>query len=460
MNSAAAREIRNDDAWTTAQLVITIVTAESVTSPQPARLIEPSVKATPNIPEGFDHVLWVDDLPNNNTRERRAFEAAGLQFTLALSTNEALAALEEWHFAAIISDMGRIEGKREGYVLLDALRKKKKDQTPLCFYAGSNSKEHKAATRSRGGQECTNNMRELSQFVIQTIFTRCLEADKNLSSEKPPTNLDELKHFLERVQQNAGLRIGISLSPMLHIQTSISIDDPPLHFGRWVKSRERHSLNPTQPYRLGIYQVRNLDYEQFVKSAGYEDRANWRPDAPVRTFLCKGGKAYGPSTWEPSGVPANGTELRPVSGISFYEADAFCRWLHRSVPRSGWTWQLPTEDMWEYAARCRFGSTPTRYPWGNSFEIGRCNCFSERKDTSDVGKFDLGNTPDGCADMAGNVWEFVIAPEKYDTCVLRGGGFQNNDQEVRADLRLWDVSLDHRPTDFGFRCALVRVGTG
>ena len=46
----------------------------------------------------------------------------GIAFSLALTTNEALANIERRRFAAIISDMGREEGPREGYVLLGSLR--------------------------------------------------------------------------------------------------------------------------------------------------------------------------------------------------------------------------------------------------------------------------------------------------------------------------------------------------
>lgn len=42
------------------------------------------------LPRWRDHVLWVDDRPDNNIHERRAFEAVGLSFTLARSTSEAL----------------------------------------------------------------------------------------------------------------------------------------------------------------------------------------------------------------------------------------------------------------------------------------------------------------------------------------------------------------------------------
>jgi PleD family two-component response regulator len=67
-------------------------------------------------------ILWIDDRPDNNTYERQAFEAMGLRFTLALSTDEAFEHLSQNKYAAIISDMGRREGPREGYALLDRLR--------------------------------------------------------------------------------------------------------------------------------------------------------------------------------------------------------------------------------------------------------------------------------------------------------------------------------------------------
>ena len=61
-------------------------------------------------------ILWVDDRPENNTYERNTLEQYGLAFTLALSTEQALKYMEYNDFALIISDMGRKEGKQEGYV--------------------------------------------------------------------------------------------------------------------------------------------------------------------------------------------------------------------------------------------------------------------------------------------------------------------------------------------------------
>ena len=101
--------------------------------------------------------------------ERQAFEAIGLRFTLALSTDEAFERLEKQMFAAIISDMGRKEGPREGYVLLDRLRTSG-DRTPLFFYAASNAPEHKLETTEHGGQGCTNHAQELFEMVTRAVI--------------------------------------------------------------------------------------------------------------------------------------------------------------------------------------------------------------------------------------------------------------------------------------------------
>lgn len=119
--------------------------------------------------KGQNRILWVDDRPDNNTYERQAFAALGISFTLALSTEQALQDLERQEFSAIISDMGRKEGPREGYVLLDEIRRRG-IQTPFFIYAGSNAPEHKRETEEHGGQGCTNNAQELFEMVTKTLL--------------------------------------------------------------------------------------------------------------------------------------------------------------------------------------------------------------------------------------------------------------------------------------------------
>jgi CheY-like chemotaxis protein len=113
-------------------------------------------------------ILWVDDRPGNNAYERQAFESMGITFTLALSTQEALSELSKQRFAAIISDMGRKEGPKEGYVLLEKVRQTDR-QTPFFIYAGSNAPEHQREAIARGAQGTTNRPRDLVDMVIQAL---------------------------------------------------------------------------------------------------------------------------------------------------------------------------------------------------------------------------------------------------------------------------------------------------
>jgi len=117
----------------------------------------------------LSEVLWMDDRPNNNIYEQKAFEAIGLRFTLARSTEEAFSILRNRSFAAIISDMGRPPDARAGYTLLDALRSRG-DRTPFIIYASSRAPEHIKETAEHGGQGCTNNPEELFKLVTKAII--------------------------------------------------------------------------------------------------------------------------------------------------------------------------------------------------------------------------------------------------------------------------------------------------
>lgn len=113
-------------------------------------------------------ILWVDDRPENNVFVRNAFEAIGVKFSIALSTDEAMGLLDEKDYAAIISDMGRKEGDREGYVLLEKIRKMG-NKTPFFIFAGSNLPEHRREALERGAQGSTNDARELFTAVSNVI---------------------------------------------------------------------------------------------------------------------------------------------------------------------------------------------------------------------------------------------------------------------------------------------------
>jgi CheY-like chemotaxis protein len=177
----APSDFRNEDNYVkaltaTASLTVASTKDSQLTEGQLQSIVA-SVKASTsggrnvNVSGRRSHVLWVDDRPENNVNERAAFEALGISFTLALSTTEALARVEASDFAVVISDMGRAEGPREGYVLLDKLRKSG-NQTPLYFYVASSEPQHVRETFEHGGQGCTSQPQELFRMVMRAIVNR------------------------------------------------------------------------------------------------------------------------------------------------------------------------------------------------------------------------------------------------------------------------------------------------
>jgi CheY-like chemotaxis protein len=96
------------------------------------------------------------------------FESLGFSFVLATSTRQALDILERQRFGAIISDMGRVEGSREGYRLLAALRTRD-TETPFFIYSGSRAPEHVREAVARGAQGATNIASELMDMVTNSL---------------------------------------------------------------------------------------------------------------------------------------------------------------------------------------------------------------------------------------------------------------------------------------------------
>ena len=109
-----------------------------------------------------------------------------------------------------------------------------------------------------------------------------------------------------------------------------------------------------------------------------------------------------------------------------------------------------------------------RYPWGDEFDAGKGNTEeSGVGTTTPVGQYSpAGDSPAGCADMAGNVWEWTSSEfEAYPGSdyqdeyygkgwkVLRGGSYYRDKRYVRAAFRLNNWNL--RDGDSGFRAALA-----
>ena len=60
------------------------------------------------------------------------------------------------------------------------------------------------------------------------------------------------------------------------------------------------------------------------------------------------------------------------------------------------------------------GTDGNEYPWGNQEPTNElCNFNKNEKGTTPVGKYSpLGDSPFGCVDMAGNVWEWTASVDE------------------------------------------------
>jgi ergothioneine biosynthesis protein EgtB len=158
----------------------------------------------------------------------------------------------------------------------------------------------------------------------------------------------------------------------------------------------------------------------------------------------------------------------PVSHVSFLEAAAYAKWIGK---------RLPTEAEWEKAAssvpRALGTGSPSkkRFPWGEAApDESRANLFENGLwCVAPIGAFAPGQTPDGCHQMIGDVWEWTTSDyvpypgfksdfDEYNDKwfvgqkVLRGGSFATPQIHIRSTYRNFFYPHE-RWMVAGFRCA-------
>lgn len=197
-------------------------------------------------------------------------------------------------------------------------------------------------------------------------------------------------------------------------------------------------------FEICKYPVTNQWYKEFVDSEGYEKSEYWSLHG--QEWLKQQQERF-PLYWHERTWKCPNS---PVVGVSWYEADAFCRWLTKTR-KDGYVYCLPDEKEWQAAAA---GFDKREYPWDKGWDRMRCNNgeIGLRK-TSPVGIFKKGDTPEGVSDMAGNVWEWTDSwYEKEKSRVVRGGSWIVEGLDCRcADRYFFDP--DGRYDVIGFRCA-------
>lgn len=177
-------------------------------------------------------------------------------------------------------------------------------------------------------------------------------------------------------------------------------------------------------------------------------------------FLSKGNRSV-PWQWETVDLTQHAD--RPVIGVSWNDAQAYCSWKGK---------RLPTEAEWEKAAR---GTDGRKYPWGNevptneyaNFALGAR--FSYSQVLFPVASYEKGKSPYGVYQMAGNVYEWVqdwYATNYYEASparnpqgpaqgqfkVVRGGSWSDLPKYLLTYSR-FKLPPGTRNSYTGFRCA-------
>ncbi len=206
-----------------------------------------------------------------------------------------------------------------------------------------------------------------------------------------------------------------------------------------------------RPFRLGVYEVTQAEYEKVM--------------GRNPSYFC----ATGPGK---DRVAGRATGRLPVERVSWDDAVEFCRRLSArpAEKAAGRTYRLPTEAEWEYA--CRAGTTGP-FHYGSTLSSLQANCNGRRPYDAPAGPVRDYTTPVGTFapnawglyDMHGNVWEWcqdrwlpyaerrIPGPPSDDTGfgrVLRGGGWSFGAADCRSAKRIFH-DANYRNEYNGFR---------
>lgn len=220
--------------------------------------------------------------------------------------------------------------------------------------------------------------------------------------------------------------------------------------------RSRHRVY-LDTYWIDRYPVTCKEYRMFIEAGGYQNSEWW--SAQGWQWLQEHPVAQ-PLYWS----DATTWDNHPVCGISYYEAEAYARFVGK---------QLPTEAQWEKAASWDAATRRCQtYPWGDAEpNAHQCNHNNAVGRTTPVNAYPLGQSVYGCYDMLGNVWEwtsswfdgyegFVAYPYRgysqtyFDRQhrVLKGGSWATCPWAMRSSFRNWYYP-GIRQILAGFRCA-------
>ncbi len=163
---------------------------------------------------------------------------------------------------------------------------------------------------------------------------------------------------------------------------------------------------------LRAFETTNGEFRQFLTSAdGYDDRGNW---TEAGWQWRSGGTSLVTARLDAThqDYARFGRDDLPVVLVTWYEANAYCRWLTRRLGDGQWMFRLPTEAEWEKAAR---GPDSFEYGLGRVLSEPEAGLYNWRKNpTAEVTLVDWETTRTsvqanryGLFHMSGNAAEWT-----------------------------------------------------
>jgi len=213
------------------------------------------------------------------------------------------------------------------------------------------------------------------------------------------------------------------------------------HMGSRFHLREYPSrIMQASEFQIAHIPVTVSQYSVFVDSKAIKDKQWWSTEG--LDWLHGKSDGWGreerllPDGWDQQLKKP----FRPVTGVTAYEAEAYCKWLGELKNKAI---RLPTEAEWEYAAR---GDDGRPFPWGEIFEPSFANIAEGelQLDILDAGNKTNDVSPFGLADMCGNVqqWTSSAYVSVKDESVppgplrvARGGSFNDTVFGARTSYR-------------------------
>lgn len=205
------------------------------------------------------------------------------------------------------------------------------------------------------------------------------------------------------------------------------------------------------PFWIDVLPVTNGEYATFMAAGGYMDSRLWS-DAGWEWARASDAQMPAVWTWEDGAWWSRWMDRMapldltcPVGPVSWYEAEAFARFVGKRLP-TGVEWEVAA--TWDPESQARRG-----YPWGNMAPSPHvANLDQLAFGPAAVGAFPGNLSPLGCYGVIGDLWEWTSSADQDDCKVLRGGSWATRPGAIGPAVRR-AAHPASRHCFSGFRCA-------